>query len=211
MPKKRLIVLDHPLIQHKLTMLRDRTTNSRDFRDLLDEISTLMAYEVTRHLPTQARTVTTPLMRARGKMIPGKMLGVVVILRAGLGMVDGILKLVPGAKVGHIGLYRDPQTMRPIEYFCKFPPDVPKRFMILVDPMLATGYSASAALDILKRAGARKVSLMCLLSCPEGLRVVQRRHPDVPIFTCAVDKKLNSHGYILPGLGDAGDRLFGTR
>ena len=207
----RLVVLDHPLIQHKLTLLRDRTTSSKDFRDLLDEISTLMAYEVTRHLPTQAQRVRTPLMTAVGKKIPGKMLGVVVILRAGLGMVDGILKLVPGAKVGHVGLYRNPTTLRPVEYFCKLPPDVPKRFLILIDPMLATGYSASAAIDILKRAGAKKLALMCLLAAPEGLRVVRRRHPDVSVYTCSVDRKLNSHGYILPGLGDAGDRLFGTK
>jgi uracil phosphoribosyltransferase len=207
----KLVVLEHPLIQHKLTLLRDRDTSSKDFRDLLDEISTLMAFEVTRHLPTERKTVRTPLSRAHGKIIPGKMLGVVVILRAGLGMADGILKLVPGAKVGHVGLYRDPRTLRPIEYFRKLPPDLPKRFIILVDPMLATGYSAVAALDMLRRAGARKISLMCLLAAPEGLRVVQARHPDVPIYTCAVDRHLNSHGYIVPGLGDAGDRLFGTK
>jgi uracil phosphoribosyltransferase len=207
----KLVVINHPLIQHKLTLLRDRDTSSKDFRDLLDEISTLMAYEVTRRLPTQRQRVRTPLMTATGKIIPGKMLGVVAILRAGLGMVDGILNLVPGAKVGHIGLYRDPKTLRPVEYFCKLPPDVPKRFLILVDPMLATGYSASAALDLLKRAGARRLALMSLLAAPEGVRVVRRRHPDVPLYTCAVDRRLNSHGYILPGLGDAGDRLFGTK
>lgn len=207
----KLTVLDHPLIQHKLTLLRDKNTSSKDFRDLLDEIATLMAYEVTRGLPTQSRTVQTPLGPATGKMIPGKMLGVVVILRAGLGMVDGILKLVPGAKVGHVGLYRDPKTLRPIEYFSKLPPDLPKRTIIVVDPMLATGYSAAASLDVLKRAGARRVSLMCLLAAPEGIRVVRRHHPDVPIYTCAVDRRLNHHGYIVPGLGDAGDRLFGTK
>lgn len=207
----KLVVLNHPLIQHKLTLLRDRNTSAKDFRDLLDEISTLMAYEVTRHLPTRRRKVRTPLMTAVGKIIPGKMLGVVVILRAGLGMVDGILKLVPGAKVGHLGLYRDPQTLRPIQYFCKLPPDIPKRFLILIDPMLATGYSASAALDVLKHAGARRLALMCLLAAPEGVKVMHAKHPDVPIYTCAIDRKLNSHGYILPGLGDAGDRLFGTK
>ncbi|HOW28360.1 MAG TPA: uracil phosphoribosyltransferase [Elusimicrobiota bacterium] len=208
---KNLIVLKHPLIQHKLTLLRDRNTSSKDFRDLLDELSTLMAYEVTRQLPTQNHKVRTPLMTAIGKIIPGKMLGVVVILRAGLGMVDGILKLVPGAKVGHVGLYRDPKTLRPVQYFCKLPPDIPKRFLIVVDPMLATGYSASATIDLLKKAGAKNLVLMCLLSAPEGVRVMKRLHPDVTVFTCAVDKRLNSHGYILPGLGDAGDRLFGTR
>jgi uracil phosphoribosyltransferase len=207
----KLTVLDHPLIQHKLTLLRDRNTSAKDFRDLLDEISTLMAYEVTRHLPTERKIVRTPLATAAGKQIPGKMLGVVVILRAGLGMVDGILKLVPGAKVGHVGLYRDPKSLRPIEYFSKLPPDVPKRFLIVVDPMLATGYSAAAALDVLKRAGARKLALMSLLAAPEGIAVVRRHHGDVPIYTCAVDKRLNHHGYIVPGLGDAGDRLFGTK
>lgn len=207
----KLVLIDHPLIQHKLTLLRDRAASSKDFRNLLDEISTLMAYEVTRPLPTQRKNVRTPMGLAAGKIIPGKMLGVVAILRAGLGMVDGILKLVPGAKVGHIGLYRDPQTLRPVEYFSKLPPDVPKRFLIVVDPMLATGYSASAALDVLKRSGARKISLMCLLAAPEGIRVVRGQHPDVPIYTCAVDKRLNAHGYIVPGLGDAGDRLFGTK
>jgi uracil phosphoribosyltransferase len=207
----KVFVLNHPLIQHKLTLLRDDETSSKDFRDLLDEISTLMAYEVTRTLPTQDYRVRTPLAVAKGKIIPGKMLGVVAILRAGLGMIDGILKLVPGAKVGHIGLYRDPKTLRPVEYFCKLPPDLPKRFLIVVDPMLATGYSAAAAVDVLKRAGAKKIALMSLLASPEGVRVMRRTHPKVPIFVCAVDQKLNSHGYIVPGLGDAGDRLFGTK
>lgn len=211
MKKQPFRVIDHPLIQHKLTLMRDRNTSSKDFRDLLHEISTLMAFEVTRVLPTEKFLVKTPLGVAKGKRISGKMLGVVAILRAGLGMIDGILKLVPGAKVGHIGLYRDPQTLRPVEYFRKLPYDVSKRFLILVDPMLATGYSAVEAVNILKQTGAKKIVLMSLIAAPEGIAVMRKSHPDVKIFVAAMDQKLNSHGYILPGLGDAGDRLFGTK
>lgn len=209
--KESIQVVQHPLIQHKLTLMRAHNTSSKDFRDLLDEISTLMAFEVTRELATEKIKVRTPLATTNGRKISGKMLGVVAILRAGLGMIDGILKLVPGAKVGHIGLYRDPQTLRPVEYFRKLPYDTAKRFLILVDPMLATGYSAVAAANILKEAGAKKIVLMSLIASPEGLRVMQKFHPDIKIYVAAVDKKLNSHGYILPGLGDAGDRLFGTK
>jgi len=207
----KIVIMNHPLIQHKLTYLRDKTISAKDFRQLMDEISTLMAYEVTRGLPTKTTHVKTLLGKAKGKIIPGKMMGVIAILRAGLGMVDGILKLVPGAKVGHIGLFRDPETLRPVQYFSKLPSDIPKRFLIVVDPMLATGYSAVEAINVLKRTGAKRVVLMCILAAPEGLKVMKKHHPNVDIYTCSVDKRLNKHAYIVPGLGDAGDRLFGTK
>ncbi|MEK7765317.1 MAG: uracil phosphoribosyltransferase [bacterium] len=211
----RLEVVKHPLIQHKLTMLRDRATSGKDFRELLDEISTLMAFEVTRHLPLRLKRVRirTPLAPATGRLITGKMLGVIPILRAGLGMAGGILKLVPGAKVGHVGLYRNPKTLRPVEYFVKLPRDLARRFLIIVDPMLATGYSAAYCADLLQKRGAKpdNITLMTLISCPSGIRVFRRLQPKVNIFTAAIDPVLDRHGYIRPGLGDAGDRLFGTR
>ena len=207
----KLHVFDHPLIQHKLTLIRDKQTGSKDFRDLVDEVSTLMAYEVTRDLPLMEVEIQTPVARAKTKVITGKKLGVVPVLRAGLGMVDGILKLVPAARVGHVGLYRDPETLQPVEYYCKLPADVNERELIVVDPMLATGGSASAAIQFLKDRGCENIKLMCLIAAPEGIARIQKDHDDVDIFVAAVDEKLNDHGYIVPGLGDAGDRLFGTK
>ena len=200
-------VIDHPLIQHKLTYMRKKETGSKDFRELLDEIAMLMGYEVTRDLPLEDVEIETPLQKMTGKVISGKKLAVVPILRAGLGMVDGLLELVPVAKVGHIGLYRDPETHLPIEYYCK----LPERIVIVVDPMLATGGSASDALMKLKERGCTHLRLMCLVAAPEGIAAVQKNHPDVDIYVAAVDEKLNEHAYILPGLGDAGDRLYGTK
>ena len=204
-------VISHPLVQHKLTMIRDAETGPKDFRELLEEISTLMGYEVTRDMPLEEVEVETPMGKTRGKMIAGKKVGIVPILRAGLGMVNGVLRLIPPAKVGHIGVYRDPDTLKPVEYYCKLPVDSDERQIILLDPMLATGGSASAAITFLKQRGVPSVKLMCLVAAPEGIEVVQRDHPDVDIYTAAIDEKLNAQGYIIPGLGDAGDRLFGTK
>lgn len=204
-------VISHPLVQHKLTMIRDAETGPKDFRELLEEISTLMGYEVTRDMPLEEVEVETPMGKTRGKMIAGKKVGIVPILRAGLGMVNGVLRLIPTAKVGHIGVYRDPDTLKPVEYYCKLPVDSDERQIILLDPMLATGGSASAAITFLKQRGVPSVKLMCLVAAPEGIAVVQRDHPDVDIYTAAIDEKLNAQGYIIPGLGDAGDRLFGTK
>ena len=206
-----LHIIDHPLIQHKLTIMRDKSTSTKDFRELLDEIALLMGYEVTRDLPLEDVEVETPLCRATMKRIAGKKLAVVPILRAGLGMVDGLLRLVPSARVGHIGLYRDPETHLPVEYYCKMPPDIEERLVIIVDPMLATGGSASDAITMVKQRGAKHVVLMCLVSAPEGVKKLQTEHPDVDIYTAALDEKLNEHAYIVPGLGDAGDRIFGTK
>jgi uracil phosphoribosyltransferase len=207
----KLHVFDHPLIQHKLTLIRDKQTGSKDFRDLVDEVSTLMAYEVTRDLPLMEVEIQTPVSRAKTKVITGKKLGVVPVLRAGLGMVDGILKLVPAARVGHVGMYRDPETLKPVEYYCKLPADVEERELIVVDPMLATGGSVCATITLLKEKGCTNFNLICLIPAPEGIETVRNCHPDVDIFVAAVDEKLNDHGYIVPGLGDAGDRLFGTK
>lgn len=204
-------VMDHPLILHKLSLMRDCATGSKDFRALLNEISMLMAYEVTRDLPLKEVEIQTPICNTRTKVISGRKLGIVPILRAGLGMVDGFLSLVPAAKVGHIGLYRDPDTLEPVEYYCKLPADAEERDLVVVDPMLATGGSASAAIGFIKKRGCRSIKLMCLIGAPEGIERIQRDHPDVDIFIAAVDEKLNDHGYIVPGLGDAGDRLFGTK
>lgn len=206
-----LHVLDHPLIQHKLSLMRDENTSSKDFRELLDEISMLMAYEVTRDLPTKIIEVQTPICKAQTRVISGKKLGLVPILRAGLGMVDGIMQLVPNARVGHVGLYRDPQTLEPVEYYCKLPSDVEERDLIVLDPMLATGGSASAAIGFIKKRNCRNIKLVCLIAAPEGVARIQKNHPDVDIFVAALDECLNEHGYIVPGLGDAGDRLFGTK
>lgn len=204
-------VISHPLVQHKLTMIRDLKTGPKDFRDLLEEISVLMAYEVTRDMPLEEVEVESPMGKTWGKTIAGKKVGVVPILRAGLGMVNGVLRLIPTAKVGHIGVYRDPETLKPVEYYCKLPVDVEERQIILLDPMLATGGSAAAGITYLKRRGVPSIKLMCLVAAPEGIALVQKEHADVDIFTAAIDEKLNAHGYIIPGLGDAGDRLFGTK
>ncbi len=204
-------LIDHPLIQHKLTIMRRVGTSSKDFRQLLDEISMLMGYEVTRDLPLEDVEIETPVARATMKKIAGKKMAIVPILRAGLGMVDGLLSLVPVARVGHIGLYRDPDTHNPVEYYCKLPADISKRLVIVVDPMLATGGSASDAIRMLKNKGCTSIRLMCLVAAPEGVKKVQDDHPDVDIYSAALDEKLNDHAYIVPGLGDAGDRLFGTK
>lgn len=204
-------VLDHPLIQHKVSLIRDEETGSKDFRELVEEVAMLMAYEVTRDLPLEEIEVKTPVATMKTKMIAGRKVGLVPILRAGLGMVDGMLKLIPTAKVGHIGLYRDPETLQPVEYYCKLPTDIEERELIVIDPMLATGGSASAAISFLKERGAHSIKLMCLIAAPEGIEAVRAAHNDVEIFVAAVDEKLNDHGYIVPGLGDAGDRLFGTK
>ena len=207
----KVLVMDHPLIQHKVSLMRDKETGTKEFRELLNEISMLMAYEVTRDLPLREIEIETPICRAQTKVIAGKKLAIVPILRAGLGMVDGIMSLVPSAKVGHIGLYRDPNTLEPVEYYCKLPEDCGEREILLVDPMLATGGSASAAIGFLKRRGCKHIKLVCLIAAPEGTSRIQADHPDVNIYVAAMDEKLNDHGYIIPGLGDAGDRLFGTK
>ncbi|MEG6567098.1 uracil phosphoribosyltransferase [Thermoanaerobacterium saccharolyticum] len=204
-------VLDHPLIQHKISLIRDENTGSKEFRELVEEISMLMAYEVTRDLPLEEIEVKTPIAIAKTKVIAGKKLGIVPILRAGLGMVDGMMKLIPAAKVGHIGLYRDPETLKPVEYYCKLPSDINERDLIVVDPMLATGGSASAAIHFLKERGAQSIKLVNLIAAPEGIEAVHKDHPEVPIYLACIDERLNDHGYIVPGLGDAGDRLFGTK
>ena len=207
----KLFVMDHPLIQHKLSHMRDKNTGSKEFRELLNEISMLMAYEVTRDLPLVEVEVETPITTCKTKMLAGKKLGVVPILRAGLGMLDGVLELMPAAKVGHVGLYRDPETLEPVEYYCKLPTDVTERDLIVLDPMLATGGSASAAITFIKNRGCKSIRMMNLIAAPEGIERVQKEHPDVDIYVGCVDEKLNNHGYIIPGLGDAGDRLFGTK
>ncbi|WP_019413523.1 uracil phosphoribosyltransferase [Paenisporosarcina sp. TG20] len=207
----KVYVFDHPLIQHKLTYIRDKNTGTKEFRELVDEVATLMAFEITRDLPLNDVTVETPVTTAKAKILSGKKLGIVPILRAGIGMVDGILKLIPAAKVGHIGLYRDPETLTPVEYYVKLPADVEERDFILVDPMLATGGSAIAAINSLKTRGAKNIKFMCLIAAPEGVEVIKKAHPDVDIYIAALDEKLDDHGYIVPGLGDAGDRLFGTK
>ncbi|WP_288190122.1 uracil phosphoribosyltransferase [uncultured Veillonella sp.] len=204
-------VMTHPLIQHKVTLIRSVETGAKDFRELLEEITLLMGYEITRDFPLEDVEVQTPLVKAIGKQIAGKKVAIVPILRAGLGMVNGLLELMPMAKVGHVGLYRDPETLKPVEYYCKMPTDLAERRIIVTDPMLATGGSASAAISLLKEKGAKDIQLMCLVAAPEGVEVVNRDHPDVRIYVAALDEKLNEHGYILPGLGDAGDRIFGTK
>ena len=204
-------VLDHPLLQHKLSILRDERTGVKDFREVVSEIATLMCYEATRDLPLQDVVVQTPIAKAVTKQISGKKLAIVPILRAGLGMVDGIHTLIPSAKVGHIGLFRDPETLEPVKYYCKMPPDIAERDVIILDPMLATGGSASAAIAFIKEYGVKHIKLMNILAAPEGIDRVRQDHPDVEIYVAAVDEGLNEHGYIVPGLGDAGDRIFGTK
>lgn len=208
---KNVFVFDHPLIQHKVSMLRDKRTNTKEFRALASEISMLMGYEVTRNLPLKEEEIETPLCKMKAKILDGKKLALVPILRAGLGMVDGMLNLIPLAKVGHIGLYRDPETLKPVEYYFKMPEDSSEREVILLDPMLATGGSAVAAIDFLKERGIQNLKFVCLIAAPEGVAALHEKHPEVPIFCAALDEKLNDHAYIVPGLGDAGDRLFGTK
>ena len=207
----KVYVFDHPLIQHKLTYIRDKNTGTKEFRELVDEVATLMAFEITRDLPLEEIEVDTPVTTAKTKVLSGKKIAIVPILRAGIGMVDGVLKLIPAAKVGHIGLYRDPETLQPVEYYAKLPADVEERDFIIVDPMLATGGSAVEAINSLKKRGAKNIKFMCLIAAPEGVKAIQEAHDDVDIYIAALDEKLNDHGYIVPGLGDAGDRLFGTK
>lgn len=207
----KLTVVNHPLVQHKLAILRDKNTGNKEFRELAEEVTLLLAYEAMRDLKLDPVTIETPLTTMTAHMLSGKKLAVVAILRAGLVMVDGILKLVPAAKVGHIGLYRDPETLNPVEYYCKLPSDIAERRVFLLDPMLATAGSAVHALSVLKHKGAQQIKLMSIIAAPEGIKRVQETHPDVEIVVAAVDSHLNDHGYIVPGLGDAGDRIYGTR
>lgn len=207
----KLVICDHPLIQHKLTFIRDKETNTKQFRELVDEVAMLMAYELTRDLPLEDIMVETPMARTQGRRVAGKSLGLIPILRAGLGMADGVLKLLPSAKVGHIGMYRDEQTLKPVEYYISLPSDVEDRELIVIDPMLATGGSVNAAIDMLKQRNCRPTKLMCLIAAPEGVKAVQDRHPEVDIYLAALDERLDEHGFIIPGLGDAGDRLYGTK
>ena len=206
-----LKIMDHPLIKHKMTILRKKATSSMEFRQITTEIATLMGYEVTRDLELRDIDIETPLEKTVGQEISGKKISIVPILRAGIGMVDGLLTIVPSARVGHIGMYRDPETLKPVTYYCKLPKDIENRLVILLDPMLATGGTLVEAIDELKAKGATKIKSLNLLAAPEGIKAVQEKHPDVDIYVCEVDRCLNEHGYILPGLGDAGDRLFGTK
>ena len=204
-------VLDHPLIQHKLAILRDKTTGTKEFRALVSEIAGLMCYEATRNLPTVEVDVETPVATAKCRMLAGKKLAIIPILRAGLGMVDNMVDMIPSAKIGHIGLYRDPETHLPVEYYCKLPEDIGARQVYVVDPMLATGGSAIAAIDFLKKHGCKSIIMMIIIGCPEGVKAVTEAHPDVDLYIASIDEKLNEHAYIVPGLGDAGDRIFGTK
>ena len=204
-------IMDHPLVHHKLAVLRNKNTTVKEFRELINEIAGLMCYEATRDLPLMDVEVETPVAMAKCKMLAGKKLAIVPILRAGLGMVDALVDLIPSAKIGHIGLYRDPETHEPVEYYCKLPEDIGNRVTFVVDPMLATGGSAVAAIDFLKKHGCKKIIMMNVIGCPEGIKRVQEAHPDVDIYLAAMDEKLNEHAYIVPGLGDAGDRIFGTK
>lgn len=204
-------IMDHPLIQHKIGIIREASTSSKEFREMIGEIAMLMTYEASRNLNLKDVTIKTPICETKVKRLEGKKMAVVPILRAGLGMVDGILTIIPAAKVGHIGLYRDPETLEPVEYYCKLPSDISKREVFVTDPMLATGGSAAAAITMLKAKGAKKIRFLCILAAPEGIKRLQEEHPDVDIYAGALDEKLNDHGYIVPGLGDAGDRIFGTR
>lgn len=208
---EKIHIMTHPLIQHKVSLLRDKNTGVKEFREMIGEIAMLMCYEATRDMPLKEVEIETPIAIARTKVISGKKLAVVPILRAGLGMVDGILKLIPAAKVGHIGLYRDPETLNPVEYYCKMPADIEERDVIVLDPMLATGGSACAAIQFIKNYGAKTVKLMCIIAAPEGIQKIEATHPDVEVYCAALDEKLNDLGYIVPGLGDAGDRIFGTK
>ncbi|CDZ24393.1 Uracil phosphoribosyltransferase [[Clostridium] cellulosi] len=206
-----VFIMDHPLIKHKLSLIRDKNTGSKEFREMVGEIAMLMCYEATRDLPLQEVEIETPVGVAKTQVISGKKLAFVPILRAGIGMVDGVLRLVPAAKVGHIGLYRDPQSLKPVDYYCKLPGDIEEREVIVLDPMLATGGSAVEAINLIKSKGVKNIKFMCIIAAPEGLKALTEAHPDVQIYCAAKDERLNDNGYILPGLGDAGDRLFGTK
>lgn len=205
------IIIDHPLIKHKLSILRDKNTGTKDFKELVSEITTLMCYDATRDLPLRDITIETPVTTATVQVLSGRKLSFVPILRAGLGMVDGALTLIPAAKIGHIGLYRDPETLMPVEYYCKLPPDIEERLVIVLDPMLATGGSAIDAVNLIKKHNVKNIKFMCILAAPEGLEAFSKAHPDVQVYCAALDDHLNDHGYIVPGLGDAGDRIFGTK
>ncbi len=207
----KVYVFDHPLIQHKVALMRDKKTTVKDFRELAKEIAMLMGFEATRNLPLKEVEIETPMCKTKVNMLKGEDVAIVPILRAGLGFVDGMLALVPNAKVGHVGLYRDPETHEPVEYYCKLPKDIEKRQIFVVDPMLATGGSATAAIDVVKKYGGKNITFMCLIACPEGIEVLQKEHPDVDIYIAAKDECLDENAYILPGLGDAGDRLYGTK
>ncbi len=208
---KNVTLIDHPLIQHKLSIVRDKNTNTKEFRELVSEIAMLMGYEVTRNMPLKEVEIETPMGIAKTRVISGKKLAIVPVLRAGLGMVDAMLKLIPSAKVGHIGLYRDPDTLKPVEYYCKLPTDATEREFVILDPMLATGGSASAAIEYIKEKGVKSIKLMCMIASTEGIQRINDQHPDVQIYCASIDERLDGHGYIIPGLGDAGDRLFGTK
>lgn len=207
----KTVVMDHPLIQHKIGIIRRKDTSSKEFREMISEVAMLMCYEATRDLPLEPVEIETPVSRMTAQQLAGKKMAVVPILRAGLGMVEGMLAMIPAAKVGHIGLYRDPETLEPVEYYCKLPSDIASREVFVTDPMLATGGSATAAITMLKQKGAKKIHFMCIIAAPEGVERMQKEHPDVDIFIGALDGHLNEHGYIVPGLGDAGDRIFGTK
>lgn len=207
----KTVVMDHPLIQHKIGIIRRKDTSSKEFREMISEVAMLMCYEATRDLPLEPVEIETPISRMTARQLAGKKMAVVPILRAGLGMVEGMLAMIPAAKVGHIGLYRDPATLEPVEYYCKLPSDIASREVFVTDPMLATGGSATAAITMLKQKGAKKLHFMCIIAAPEGVKRMQEEHPDVDLFIGALDDRLNDHGYIVPGLGDAGDRIFGTK
>lgn len=207
----KTVVMEHPLIAHKISYIRRESVGTKEFREVIGEIAQLMCYEATRDLKTEEVTIKTPLAETKGRVLAGKKLAIVPILRAGLGMVDGMLSLIPAAKVGHIGLYRDPETLEPVEYYCKLPEDCGEREVFVVDPMLATGGSSSAAIRMLKEKGVKNIRFLCIIAAPEGLRRMHEEHPDIDIYIGALDEKLNDHGYIIPGLGDAGDRIFGTK
>ena len=207
----KTMVMDHPLIAHKISYIRQENVGTKEFREVIGEIAQLMCYEATRDLKTEEVTIKTPLAEMKGRVLSGKKLAIIPILRAGLGMVDGMLSLIPAAKVGHIGLYRDPETLEPVEYYCKLPEDCEEREVFVVDPMLATGGSSSAAIRMLKEKGVKHIRFLCIIAAPEGLRRMREDHPDIDIYIGALDEKLNDHGYIIPGLGDAGDRIFGTK
>ncbi|HIX76070.1 MAG TPA: uracil phosphoribosyltransferase [Candidatus Fusicatenibacter merdavium] len=207
----KIVIMDHPLIQHKIGIIRKKDTSSKEFREMISEVAMLMCYEATRDLPLEPIEIETPISKMTARQLAGKKMAVVPILRAGLGMVEGMLAMIPAAKVGHIGLYRDPETLEPVEYYCKLPSDIARREVFVTDPMLATGGSATAAITMLKQKGAKKIHFMCIIAAPEGVRKMQEEHPDVDMFIGALDERLNDHGYIVPGLGDAGDRIFGTK